>query len=233
MGFTPPPPGTEENATWAGSFEPNPLGPPRIHVSQIPYDMFRPVYFAPEVPHVPVFEPNNHPPPRGPSGRQNLRHASSTGGKLGLQPWLTDYQFFAGGYTGIELTTMDKWYQPLDRPGRPRKVHPAQVPFEWLVQFEAPTFPIPTVSTWYEELARPRNPLRIHPSEVPFASYIRLPNVYGCIEAEIDTYYIPRARPVVQMPILYITQWYLYSTAPPPCATTRQSPSSQPPHAVG
>lgn len=204
-----------------------PIPPPRIHVSVIPYDMFRPVYFAPEAPHVPVFQPPNHTPPRGPANRNNLRNAGATGGQPGLQSWLQDYEFYAGGYVGEELTTMDKWYQPIGQPGRPKRLPVAALPYTWLVQFQSPVFPVPPMATWDQPLSQPLPRPILPTGDYPFGSFIRLPNVYGCIEAEITEFYIARAWPEPQMPVLQITRWYPH-TAVPSCDRTQQSPATQP-----
>ncbi len=191
-----------------------PQQPPRIHASQIPYDAFRPVYFAPEDIHIGNWFQELAVPL--PPQRIEVRNIP--------------FELAPGIYFGGELITVDKWDNPLERPGVPRKVQVSTLPFSWLTEFHTPTHPVPDVATWYQELTQPFPKPFLPVSAVPFAGYLRLPNVFGCIEAEITDYFIARARPVIQMPILYITQWFLYSAAPPPCATTYQSPGTQPPH---
>ena len=117
------------------------------------------------------------------------------------------------------------WYVPLATPIPPRRIHPSEIPYYALVEY---TSQPKSVLEWYQPLAEPLQPARMLVAEMPFLFYSYLPPVFGCIEAEVTQYYIPRLTPQPNMPILYITQWNRYATAPPICMTTQQSPGSQP-----
>jgi hypothetical protein len=177
-----------------------------------------PVFFGPEEPHPAAFDPQNYPQQVQISRLQN---------RLGTQAAYQDYSFFAGGYTGIELTSMDKWYQPLERPGVPKRLPVSAVPFTWLTQFEEPVFPIPSVATWFKMWENPFKGKTTHPSQVPYTAYTYLPPVSGCIEAELVQTYIYRTTPQPVMPILYIRNIDKYN-AGIECGSTRQSPGTQP-----
>jgi hypothetical protein len=82
---------------------------------------------------------------------------------------------------------------------------------------------------WFMPLAEPIPPPTIHASAIPSLFWTYLPPVSGCIELEVTEYFFPQAFLVPQMPIAFISP-DRYNTSVPGCASTQQSPGTQPQH---
>lgn len=83
-------------------------------------------------------------------------------------------------------------------------------------------------ANWWQPLSTPLPPKRIHVSQIPYSFWVYLPPVSGCLEIELINSLMPRTTPIPNMPAAYINQVDRWSANPPACATTRQSPATQP-----
>lgn len=130
-------------------------------------------------------------------------------------------------FTDPEAIHEANWWQPLSTPLPPKRIHVSQIPFTSFVEFSVPVPQIP-MDSWFQPLSTPIPPPRIHPSSIPSLFWVYLPPVSGCIEIEYIVPLVPRATARPNMPIAYITHYDHWSANPPACATTRQSPGTQP-----
>ena len=120
------------------------------------------------------------------------------------------------------------WTNPPPAYSRPPQRRPELTSFSDQDPYSATVSGLPTFG-WYEPMSTPLAPPHLHPSAIPFTSFTMFPPVSGCLELEITQYFFPQAFLVPQMPIAFISP-DRYNTSVPGCASTQQSPGTQPQH---